>query len=1497
VPITKAELASKIRSSVPAFAGRSDDDLVSEYVKSYPDQAAGITDWRPSGQAMVGGLPDIGGQANISSTPAGRVWHSLAERPVWEGSQSQAAAKQIASAMEAKGMNVPTPFGVSIPASMGLGFAEANMTPLGLATLPLMAGRAAVQGVASLGKYAPAALKALRGLDIGTNVAYGGQGIANVGNAVSDTNKPVMERLGQAGAGLAQAGMSVAGLHTPIVNKADLATGATLSSAAAREMPTPPPVRPVPQPLDPTLQAILAQMPPTPPRSQQLALPPAQPQRLLSGRPEDVFYGGPGGVSQGPAGLSEAAGPGFVAGPQGTVAPVQGNLQGAMRQAVGQSPEGAWMMPPPKTSRLDPTLEAQLGQPAPARAPQPPPQPALPARPPQRLLEAARGLPEAATVAPPSAVKATYIGDMGDDANPIRLYNITEGGNAAHPVNSTVSEKTLIEMGGTPAPAGAVPTIKPQPEAGFISPRLVNAIAGGAVGAATGAAFGETPEEKLAAAAMLGTIGAAGGASLMRRQRPGVNVPSLRNLAKAQANVAPRVPNPLPRTAGERLGDQISEVITDTYQPMNTGQKVVLRNIGKRLGQKVSLSAEDDAYLEIYRQMGGGELREADVLFPFEDMVHQVEAAGASDRFADYMNLQGISHAAETTFPEHVQTLLSQHRKALLEEANARLAGRLGKAADYQEQAAAFRKQADDLVEALDAGELLPEGWNPQTLAADRAAAMAQFSPEELTQFKQWETAVRNLNQRSLELLGEVIKPETLARLQARTADDPRYNPLLRILDHEDAIRWAMNNRSKNTDVVSLDNVMNYLEGSSRPTVHPLAASLRRFRAVVDRVERNRSSKAVFKLRETFDDAPEWDMLVRPVSKQSPLERGWAPMHFYDQGKRITYQVPTHIALSLKGMTDGDIQRVGWLYKLLRGSAKLSRFSAIMGNPAFIMANTIRDPGDAMLMARGVHFTSPADQAKFAVELGKAWKDVLAKDPSYVADLLKIGGGNSGMTTALFPKAMGGSVLDQGMIGQGLRGMGNVSNASEMAPKLALARILKAKVDPKTGKRLWSDAAIASEVRNMGSPDFWRKGSIMASLGDWVFLLNGSIQGIARQSKYFHRPEKFAEALLGAAGIATATAKIASSVKDSDGRPSIQRLSTDDLLNYIVIPTPWDLTKQPDPRTGKKEPGFLKIPMPFGLKPFLIPLQMGLYNAMGLRKEDPEQILLSTISTQLPGQFNLQADNKLGSFFKGAVASSTPIIRAGVEQLANQDMGFDIPIEPKGMQRAYPNPVDRWDAGTSPLARLISQGLVAGPKALGVEWEGVSPKRIEHLMKKTGTRSGVLEPVAKGLDTVIANAAGMPTKPTPKWGEDPVGAARANPILGMFARRVVGTGVDQTKRNAIDQLYDLYGKVADTNAELISKAKERPEELATLWRKPETAQRLAIFKVMQKIIPEFTKIHTQRTYILNHPAVPNREQILKSLDETEARMLDALAPQLEIWTEQLKNPGKMKPQP
>lgn len=1470
MPITKSELAAKLRAAVPSYGGRSDDDLVKEYVSAYPDQAGGISDWRPSGTAQST-FSQIGGQADIGSTPAGRVGNWLAIRPVWEGSGLQKNMKATASKMDELGMGVPTPFGIQVPASLGLGLAEGFMTPLGLATAPLMAGSAPLKaGAAALGKYGPAALKAIRGLDIGTNLVYGGQGLANVSEAVSNSDQPAMSRLGQGLAGAAQVGMSTFSLQNPTIRKTDVPTNALTSAAARLAATVPPATPPIPPPVSPN----------------RLALPPAQvqPQRMLSGWPEDVFYSGAGGVSRGPEGLSEAAGPGFVAGPQGAVAPVRGNLTGAMRQATGQSPEGTFLMGPPKGQRLDPTLEVQLGRPAPPPAiPQSTP-PALPAGPTKRLLEAAKGLPEAPA---PTPVKATYIGDMGDGPNALRLYNITEGGDALHPVNSTISERTLVEMGGTPAPPGTAPAAKGQ-ELGFIAPRLVNALAGGAAGAAIGAATADTPEDRLRNAAILGGVGAAGGAAFIRNQRPGVTVPRLMELARKQRLEKITAPNPLPRRAYESISDSISQVYTDTFAPLKTGQNVILRKIGKRLDQRVSLSPEDDAYQEVFRQMGSGESREAGVLYPFMDMQKEAEKSGLADRFADYMNLQGLGHAADTTFPEHIQAALHQHRLMLIEEANARIAGHTGKALDYQEKAAAFRKQANDIIDSLANGELLPEGYNPQTLAADRAAAMTQFTPDELAKFQTWEQSIRALNKRGLDLTAEMARPETILKLEQRTAIDPRYNPLTRILDNEEAVRRAMTNRKKSADVVSLDNVMNYLEGSERTTMHPLAASLRRFVTVVDRVERNRVSKAIFNLRQQFNGAPEWDMLVKPVDKNNPLERGWSPMHYYDQGHRVTYQLPVHVAKAVKGMTDGDVGKVGGLYSILKATGVLARYTAIMGNPAFVAANTVRDPGDVMVMARGVHFLNPADQAKFGVELAKAWKDVLSRDKSYIDDLLSIGGGNSGMAAHMLPDAVSGRGMGKGLVGGTLNALGNVSNASEMAPKLALARILKSKVDPATGRRLWSDDAIAYEVRNMGSPDFWRRGSIMANMGEWVFLLNGAIQGIARQTKYFTRPEKFAEALLGAAGISMFTAKIASQVKDSDGQPSIRRASTEDLLNYFVVPIPFELTKQPDPRTGQREPTFAKIPMPFSLRPFMIPLQLGLYKAMGLRDEDAEQIMLSTLSTQLPGQFNLKSGEKLKSLGYGAIASSTPLVRTGLEQIMNRDTGFDIPIE-TDWEKENLKPVDRWSAGTSPLARLISSGLVKGAAKVGVDWEGISPKRIEHFTKKMGLRTGILEPPTKLVDTLIADAAEMPTKPTPKWGEDPVGAARTNPITGMFARRFVGTGVDQTQRNAIDQMYDLWGKVSQTNKELIAKTKIRPEEVAEMWKDPATPAHLAIYKSMEKIVPQFTKLHQQRAFFLNHPGIPDRDQILKALDQQERQLLEGLAPQFTQWNQMLRD--------
>jgi hypothetical protein len=993
-------------------------------------------------------------------------------------------------------------------------------------------------------------------------------------------------------------------------------------------------------------------------------------------------------------------------------------------------------------------------------------------------------------------------------------------------------------------------------EAGRISPALLNILTGGTAGAVGGSFVGDTPEERLKNSARFGLAGAAGFGLLSRKPKFAGSVnPRLKALQKAQASgKSPAYIDPaFPRSAAQKLWDNYQQSATNIVAPLANRVKRSLQQMAKRTGEPIFkpdgrpnlLPTSKDGYKMLVLNIAGGVNTEghgAALRKNYHEFLHTIESQGLAAPLDDVLNLKAFGHVADATIPEHIAT---NYAKALHAEASGDLAS-----------ASKFRKEAQALEMGLAKGELLPQGYNPDLIKQDLAALEIEQGPELWKRTTEAAQEVYQLNAASMALGESMLDPELVQVLKARIAVNGDYNPMNRILDAHNSLYKA----SKGADLPKFTEVQ-YFAGSDKDTINPRLAALVRYENTVAQYERNLASKTLYEMK---DLGPEFGW-IKPVPEYTAIPKGYKPLHYVDQGKHITYAVPDYIAdsVTFAAASDMNFART-WLGKVLQRSSKLQRWTAIAGNPAFSVANAPRDIGDTLYIGKGLNRLNPGDHAELVLEFAKGWKHAIAEDAEYLK-FLGSGAANSGLTQQLTPDYLF-TGRAHSFPGRGVQKLARFSNASEMGPKQAGIKML--------AKRGWDKLDAAWEVRqNWGSPDFWKRGLIMKEIGPWSFLLNGAIQGVARNSRLFTDPRLLTEGLFLTGVTSMAVAKWNAQFKDSDGQPSIKRASRDDMLENFVMVNPSTNMGRVNNATGKREWDFVKIPMGFAQRGFFAPALFTLYNAMGLRDEDPEQIALSTIGGQIPGQFKLEKGNLLESTARGFVSSLGPVPRTVTQQLMNKNTSFNIPIIPGSMQTA--RATDQWDAGTDPLARLLSKGTSA---VLGPESPLASPKRLEHILGGIGLRTGAAEPLEKTLGLAAASVTGMPTKPLPKWSEDKTGFLRER--LQPFApilRRVIGTGVDQVQRDRIDEFYDLYGKAQkfiDNLRFLESSPARRPEEAMKLRNDPQNQVLKAFYPTLQKRAGELSQLHKLRLYQLEHPG-PQQKPTLDMLNQTEAQLLKA----------------------
>lgn len=934
-------------------------------------------------------------------------------------------------------------------------------------------------------------------------------------------------------------------------------------------------------------------------------------------------------------------------------------------------------------------------------------------------------------------------------------------------------------------------------ELGFARPDLLARTAGGLLGGAIGATQGETTQDHIRNALIGAGIGIAAPSFIPTREIPhspylsqkmnqynaeqtaALAGTSLRNLSIKQLPAAVR--------AKIMQGRQdFSDAFLDQLGPIGRKVKATVEQV--RAAKAFYLAPEQDAYIQANLSLGGGGGQIANRIHDYRLIWRDMQEAGVESEAQAILNLRGFRAAWEA------------------------LSGK----------AAAGNK---DVAAKLASNTALPMGMNPAQIQAELTSIERAMGPKAFAKANAFADAILKRNQDIFEeaYKGGLLSEQVYQGVRARAfAGD--YVPMMREIDN----LAKVNPGSKLS--LPTRNFWQKIKGSDRLTKHPIVGSMLRAQEVVKELNRNRAAKALYDMTAIDPAFKDWIKDFKP-------DPSWGELFYWDKGARKTFYTPSDVARAMNLATEREVRIIGsFTQKVLSFSGNLLRTSATIMNPAFAIANAIRDITDTAMLSKALRLR---DVPAFAVEWGKAFKEAWNEGPA-MRELMESRAGFSTLQRQLTPEHF--QALRPASRINTLEGLYDaflkIPDATESATKLATFKRLRA-------KGLTPDAA-AWETRNYGgSPDFARHGYYGPEMSVHLMFLNAQIQGIARMSRVFKDPATLRKLALGTASIALGAKTWNELFTDADGTLSISRVKNSTKLNNIVLVNPLWMEKGDD---GVERHGFITIPKGHTLKITLNPIEEILDQVVArtVGRDNPSaksagQIAADTVSNVLPGNFNLDAKDLWGSAERGTVASTNPLIQVPLALAMDRDPSFNTPILGgyEGREPAY-----QFDSRTSPTVRTMAK--VA--KGWGLPKQFQSPKQLQFALEKSGIKTGVGEIPFDIADAFVRKTQGTP-RLDPSFTEAPTAALNSTPVIGAFTRRLLQPSTDQPARLAADEFYQLADRAKEAANTYNGLARVSPTEAREYANQGINGTLARYNGQLQKAVADLSKLRARKEAI------------------------------------------------
>lgn len=579
----------------------------------------------------------------------------------------------------------------------------------------------------------------------------------------------------------------------------------------------------------------------------------------------------------------------------------------------------------------------------------------------------------------------------------------------------------------------------------------------------------------------------------------------------------------------------------------------------------------------------------------------------------------------------------------------------------------------------------MPDGRTPADATAERLALEQQLGPEGLQKVQSGLAQYRAVMN---DVLNEARDAGLIsdASYQSIVKGNEKYIPFERVMDIADEL-GGLNAGQKAFSVASQD-VVRKIKGSERQIANPIESSIRKLANTIDLIERNR----VARKQADLANVPEFanDIKRLPSENRVPDTEKFSVLI---DGKKVQYQAPAEVVAAMKHM---DRKEADLMSRWLQSSAAMLRAGATELNPAFHVANVIRDYQTATLATQGA-FTPMTWARGFAeaVKRGDLYKEFQAA-----------GGSQSGVFLSKQSLPKTAKDLVRSKKAKALRTIVNpvqlmrtVGQTFELAPRLGVYGKSRG-----AGKSA-PEAAFAA--RN-ATVDFSRAGNTMRVANLWVPFLNARLQGTLNQYKALGRDVK---------GAATGNAKkqSAAMLAYKLGMVAGLPLVATYLHNVQNFPKEWDSIDQQE-----KDKNFIFIfgserdadgnltqaaKFPKGeIQAMVGPTENFLEYMRNRDSKGFKRLAMEIGSNLSPVPFEDKGE------FSGRKVGSTlipPDFKAGAEWVTNKNIYTGRDIVPRNMEKATPS--NQYDEKTPLVYRKVG------------ELTGLSPKKLENTV---GTKLG-----------------------------------------------------------------------------------------------------------------------------------------------------------------------------
>lgn len=278
------------------------------------------------------------------------------------------------------------------------------------------------------------------------------------------------------------------------------------------------------------------------------------------------------------------------------------------------------------------------------------------------------------------------------------------------------------------------------------------------------------------------------------------------------------------------------------------------------------------------------------------------------------------------------------------------------------------------------------------------------------------------------------------------------------------------------------------------------------------------------------------------------------------------------------------------------------------------------------------------------------------------------------------------------------------------------------------------------------------------------------------------------------------------SLKDKDGKPAYLSVSDLDRQGNMIIMTPYRTRWS----TGRDPYFYAKVPVSTPMRIINNMVQDGLMTAEG--HQPARQGILNAAAEILPTHTKIHAGKEGQDLMSGFTGTLNPTLQIGIGLATNKSPGTGAQIEhPAEQMMEYP---DRFDPTTSIAIKKAARSMYE--KGGGLEGIGrvplvghmlTSPAQLEFAYKTmTGT---VGQSVLDTLDSAVKSTS-KTLSPQEKVGKSLPEALRTAPVVGLFARRVIGGALDQREKDLEKDFYDTREAYNQRYVSLLAR-KKAPE--------------------------------------------------------------------------------------